>query len=88
MAIAQWLIANGPHLIDLISQIMMAIVVLATALVRLPFLKKYAAEVDSLGGKLIKAISYAPTIGINPRTKALEDALKDQAAQKETEKAS
>jgi hypothetical protein len=51
--------------------------VLATLLVRLPAFKKHAGSVDGAVGKVVKVIQWMPTIGVNPRTKALEQAIQD-----------
>lgn len=61
-----------------------AIVPIATALVRLPFLKKYENDVSKFGSGLTKFLSTLPTLGKNPSTKKLEDELEEK---KETSKA-
>lgn len=62
--------------IQLASQILLSVTLLATAIVRLTPTNKDDLAVDSFKNKLLKAMSYLPTFGLNPRTKALEDALR------------
>lgn len=59
------------------AEIIGALAVLATILVRLPVFKKHMNDADSAVGKTLKVIQWLPTIGVNPRTKALEQAIAD-----------
>lgn len=52
------------------------LVIIATALVRLPQLKKYEDQVTKAALLLNKIISWLPTVGKNPSTKRLEDKAK------------
>ena len=54
-----------------------ALVVLATIIVRLTPTKKDDAPVLALGAKVWKAVQWLPTVGINPQTKALQQAYED-----------
>lgn len=58
-------------------QVIGALALLATALVRLPALKKYEGPVNTAKGKLLQVLKWMPTIGINPQTKKLEEAMMD-----------
>ena len=71
----QNIIQMALNYVPLISQVLMAITILATILAR-AFPKEKALS-DGLTANILKVISYLPTLGIDPRTKALEEALKD-----------
>lgn len=62
--------------IPYIFQALGAIVIAATAIVRLTPKPKDDEVIDSIGSKVFKVISYLPTIGVNPKTKDLEAAYK------------
>lgn len=64
--------AWGPGL----AQLFVALCVVATVVIRLPGVKG-KEDTDGIVAKVIKVIQWLPTIGINPKTKALEDALND-----------
>ena len=49
--------------------------VVATVVVRMPFLKANPAKVDGVVVWVQKVLSWLPTLGINPRTQAIEAAL-------------
>lgn len=59
------------------SQIAMSLVVVASLIVRITPTDKDDVLVDSFKNKLLKVLSWLPTFGVNPRTKALEVALKE-----------
>lgn len=59
-----------PSLLQLIG----AIAVIATVIVRIPGVNG-DAKVDDIVGKIFKVLNWLPTIGVNPRTKKLEDAV-------------
>lgn len=71
------ILASVPDIIELIALFLMALTVLATLVVRITPSKSDDEKVAALAEKLMKAISYLPTIGINPRTKKLEEAYKE-----------
>lgn len=52
------------------------LVIVATALVRLPFLAKYEDEVQGVVKIINKILAWMPTLGKNPSTKALEEKVK------------
>lgn len=55
-----------------------ALVPIATALVRLPFLKKYEGDISGFSTGLQKFLSSLPTLGKNPTTKKLEEDAKER----------
>lgn len=66
---------------DMVAQAMLGLTIVATAAARVIPGTKDDVLVESVTAKLMKFLSYLPTFGINPRTKALESelkALKDQ----------
>ena len=66
------------NIINTAASVLGGIVVLATAIVRITKTKSDDAFVDLISGKLWKALNWLPTIGINPRTKALEAAYLEE----------
>ena len=71
----EWIDKIQP-MFEAISQLITLLTIMATIVVR--FVKKeHAADVESFGGNLLKVLGWLPTIGLNPRTKELEDKLKD-----------
>lgn len=59
---------------EMVSQVLMCLTIVASALVRLPRFKEHKSRVGSWGSFLMKALNYMPTLGINPRTKKLQEA--------------
>ncbi len=57
-----------------------SITLLATFLVRIPALAKYEGPVNTFRGKFLLASRWFPTIGINPQTKKIEEALETPPA--------
>lgn len=66
--------------IEVLSQVLLAVVVIATALARVIKGGEYIEEVDTVKGKVLKLIQFLPTIGVNPRTKNLENQLLEMKA--------
>jgi hypothetical protein len=64
-----------------VLQVLGAIVLAATAIVKVTPSPKDDVAADSIAAKFFKAVSYLPTIGINPRTKKIEEAYKDLKGQ-------
>lgn len=58
-----------------ICMVIGAITVLATLVVRLPFAKQYSDEVSGFAKNLVKFFHWLPTIGVNPQTQKLEEAI-------------
>lgn len=66
-----------PEWAQMALMFMGALVVVATFIVRLTPTKKDDLFVEKAEGWWLKLLSWAPTIGLNPKTKAIQDALKD-----------
>lgn len=58
-------------------QVLGALVLLATVLVRIPAFSKYSDEVGTVRAKFIELTKWLPTIGVNPNTKKLEEQFED-----------
>lgn len=71
------LLGKLPEYVEIIAQAFLAISILASIVVRLTPSKKDDEFVGSAAEKFLKFMSYLPTVGINPRTKKLEEAYKD-----------
>lgn len=66
-----------PEYLRMGAEVLGSIAVLATVLVRLTPNPKDDSKVNKIVGILFKVVSYLPTIGINPKTKKLEEAVKE-----------
>lgn len=75
-------LANLPAHIETLCEVIGAITILATVIVRLTPSKKDDESVLNIAKGFWKAVSYLPTIGINPRTKKLEEAYKEVSGPK------
>lgn len=76
------LMANLPRHIEIACQIVGAVAIVATIIVRVTPSKKDDESVMKIASGFWRIISYLPTIGINPQTKKLEDAYKEVAEKK------
>lgn len=65
------------HYVDLVAQGMFVLTILATIVTRLTPSKEDDEKAKSLSTKIHKYINYLPTLGINPKTKKLEEAFKE-----------
>lgn len=63
--------------IEVIAQVMLGLIVSATALAMVINKGKYQEDVNTFSGKMQKALGHLPTIGMNPRTKHLEAQIKE-----------
>ena len=63
----------------IVAQILGYLTIGATIIVRLTPNKEDDLKAEKISGKIWKYINMLPTVGINPRTKKLEDAYLDQA---------
>lgn len=72
-----------PDIISNICVVVGAITLIATVIVKLTPGKKDDERVLEYASKFWKLISYLPTIGINPRTKKLEEAYKEMTESKD-----
>ena len=66
-----------PDFIEAFALLGMLVSIMATVLVRLTPTKSDDEKVAKVVGKIQKALSYLPTLGINPRTQLLEQQLKE-----------
>lgn len=62
-------------IINIGSMIVTGVVILATVAVRLTPTQADDKTVKSISDVVLKALKYFPTIGVNPRTKKLEETL-------------
>lgn len=62
----------------LVAQILGYLTIGATIIVKLTPSKSDDLKAEKISGKIWKYINMLPTLGINPRTKAIEAAYKDQ----------
>lgn len=60
-----------------LCQALVAVLILATIVAKVTPSTKDDVLVESAKNKFLKLLSWLPTFGVNPRTKALEDALKE-----------
>ena len=65
-----------PYL-DVISQSLLVITLAATLIVRITPTPNDDTVVGKISGYLLKVLKWLPTIGVNPQTKKLEEALED-----------
>ena len=64
----------------LVAQILGYITIGATIVVKLTPNKNDDLKAEKIAGKIWKYINMLPTVGINPRTKKLEEVYKEQKA--------
>lgn len=60
---------------DMVAQLMFGLMLVATVVTRLIPGKKDDEALGKVWGKVHKVLGYLPTLGINPRTKKLQEAL-------------
>lgn len=65
-----------PAHLETASLVLSTIVVIATALVRLPWFAKHEEKVSPVVDIIQKVLSWLPTVGKNPLTKELEKKAK------------
>ena len=68
--------AKLPEHLNTLATVLGGLVVIATTLVRIPGLSKHSEDVGKFVGVIQKILSYLPTLGKNPSTKALEEKVK------------
>ena len=76
MEVVQEILAQLPIYLSAVCQVIGGIAIVATAIVQLTKSKSDDKAVSKAIRKVLKLMSYLPTIGINPNTKKLEDAAK------------
>lgn len=74
----QQILAQIPDILQLVSILVTLIVLIASIGVRFTKTKADDLFVENAATKVFKAIAWLPTIGVNPRTKALEDFYNEQ----------
>lgn len=62
-----------PAWVELISVALTSLVILATVIVRVTPSSADDEQVSKFAGFVMKIISYLPTIGLNPKTKKLQE---------------
>lgn len=73
----QELLTKIPDVIQLIALLGMVLTMLATVIVRLTPNKIDDEKVGAFAEKLNKILHWLPTIGVNPKTQALEKAYEE-----------
>lgn len=66
-----------PDWIEVVGVVLLALTIAATVIVRMTPSTADDEAVGKVAKWLIKIVEFLPTIGINPRTKKLEEALKE-----------
>lgn len=66
-----------PHWAELILELLGALVVLATVIARMMPKSKIGGHVGKIADFLFAVIAWLPTIGVNPKTKQLEETVKE-----------
>jgi|GEM_PF-2418069 len=67
---------EGPIFLEGLCQVLGILSIVATAIVKLTPSPKDDEKVGKVVGKIWDFVSYLPTIGVNPKTKNLEESLK------------
>ncbi len=65
-----------------VLQVLGGLCITATIMVRIPGLSGGKAAVDGISGYWTKLVQFLPTLGVNPQTKKLEEALKAEQDKK------
>lgn len=73
-------IQNITEFLPALLQVLGALVIAATVIVRVTPSKTDDETVGKIGQALFKVIKYLPTLGVNPRTKKLEEAYEELRA--------
>lgn len=76
------LIVKIKEYLPLFLQGLGGLVIFATAVAKATPNPKDDGMVDNVANKLFKVISYLPTVGMNPRTKKIEEAYKGMKEKK------
>ncbi len=71
------LLVKLPHYLELLSQALGSLVVVATVIVRLTPSEADNVTVKKYSDKILRLISYLPTLGVNPKTKQLQKAYEE-----------
>jgi hypothetical protein len=68
------------HLAEVSMEVLGGVCILATIVARLTPTKKDDAIVESMDNLFFKVMNFLPTLGINPNTQKVKDALVDAQA--------
>lgn len=79
----QEFLAKVPDVVELVALFGMVVSILATLIARLIPGKKDDEAVGKVVGFFLKLLHWAPTIGVNPQTKKLEEAYAELKAKVE-----
>lgn len=79
MTIAE-VVQKAPDVINVIGNTLLAVVIVATLVVRIIGAKDKESWIGAQAPKLIKLLHWLPTLGLNPQTKKLEDAYAELTA--------
>ena len=71
------LLPKLPMYAEFVSQVLGALVVIATAIVRVTPSKSDNRKVQKVADKVFQILAYAPTLGVNPKTKEMEKAYQE-----------
>lgn len=63
--------------IPVAAQLLMALTIAATLVVRITPSESDDKDAQEIADKLLRILSWLPTIGVNPRTRRLEEAYKE-----------
>jgi len=77
---AAQLIAQVPEWLTLISLFVTSLCIAATAVARLTASKVDDEAVSKITGYVLKAVTFLPTFGVDPRTKHLEETIRELKA--------
>lgn len=66
-----------PDWIEAISLVLMGLTFVATAVARLTPTKSDDEKLARFSSGVLRVVSFLPTLGVNPRTKKMEEALKE-----------
>lgn len=79
----QELLLKIPDIVQVIALFLMCLVLIATVVVRLTPSKTDDEKLSAFANGLVKVLSWLPTIGINPKTQALQKAYEELKGQQE-----
>ena len=80
------ILTKVPDWLQAFALVGMCLTFLATVIVRITPSKTDDAFMEGFGAKLLKFMAFFPTLGMNPRTKMLEQAYKEYLELKKEEK--
>lgn len=75
------ILQSVPDWLEMAALVLMAVVVLATVVARITPTEADDEAVGAVAKWVIKIVQFLPTIGVNPKTKKLQEALDEIKAQ-------